>query len=79
MEGFDFPPIHNERFCSEIKSTDTMKTIKVLPTTRLNELARMNFNSDYTDLNDNRKTLVRYLFIDELLMSRRPVIIIRPF
>ena len=31
MEGLGFPPIHNERFCSEIKSTNMkIKTIAII-------------------------------------------------
>jgi len=37
MEEFDFPPIHNERFCSEIKQTkwkskETIMKIKISET-----------------------------------------------
>ncbi len=64
---------------TEVYSNKTIETIEVLPSTRLEELARMNFNSDFADLNINKKTIVRNWFMYELIMSKKPVKIIKTF
>jgi hypothetical protein len=56
-----------------------MTTTEVLPSLRLEELARINFNSNFADLNSRHKTQVTKWFMYELLMSKKPVRIIETF
>ncbi len=64
---------------TEVSLNKTIETIEVLPSTRLEELARMNFNSDFADLNISKKTEVRNMFMYELLILNKPVKITRTF